>query len=133
MNKRVANLNELKRRVVHGMQRRIVNPIGRQLPITMIETTGRKSGQPRRTAVGGRVVGKQFWMVSEHGEHSHYVQNIKANPEVSVRVNGRWRTGTAHLMPDDDPIARLGQLPALNSAVVRLMGSDLLTIRIDLD
>ncbi len=127
------DFNELKRRVVHGVQRRIVNPIGRQLPVTMLETTGRKSGQPRRTAVGGRVIDNQFWMVSEHGEHSHYVQNIKADPRVSVRVGGRWRTGTAHLMPDDDPIARLRQLPGMNSAVVRLMGSDLLTIRVDLD
>ncbi len=127
------DLNALKRRVVHGMQRRVVNPVGRQLPLTMLETTGRKSGQPRRTVVGGRVIDKKFWMVSEHGEHSHYVQNIKANPRVSVRVDGRWRTGTAHLLPDDDPVARLSQLPGLNSAVVRIMGSDLLTIRIDLD
>ncbi len=36
-------------------------------------------------------------------------------------------------MPDDDPLQRLGNLPRLNSAVVRLMGSDLLTIRVDLD
>ena len=133
LNSRVTDFKALKRRVVHGVQRRLVNPIGRQLPITMLETTGRKSGQPRRTAVGGRVIDNQFWMVSEHGEHSHYVHNIKANPQVRVRVGGRWRTGTAHLLPDDDPIARLGELPTLNSAVVRLMGSDLLTIRVDLD
>jgi deazaflavin-dependent oxidoreductase (nitroreductase family) len=115
------------------MQRHIVNPIGRRLPVTMLETTGRKSGQPRRTAVGGRVVDNRFWMVSEHGNHSDYVLNIKANPAVRVRINGRWRDGTAHLLPDDDPIARLGKLPGLNSAGVRAMGSDLLTIRVDLD
>ena len=125
--------NELKRRVVQGMQRHIVNPIGRRLPVTMLETTGRKTGQPRRTVVGGRVIKNKFWMVSEHGEHSDYVLNIKANPRVSVRIRGRWRTGTAHLLPDDDPIARLSQLPELNSAAVRMMGSDLLTIRVDLD
>ncbi len=129
----MTDLNALKRRVVHGVQRRVVNPVGRRLPVTMLETTGRKSGEPRRTAVGGRVVDNQFWMVSEHGEHSHYVQNIKANPAVRVRLRGRWRTGTAHLLPSDDPIARLAQLPQLNSAVVRAMGSDLLTIRVDLD
>nr|WP_155727367.1 nitroreductase family deazaflavin-dependent oxidoreductase [Mycobacterium avium] len=123
----------LKRRVVHRVQRLLVNPVGRQLPMTMLETTGRKSGKPRRTAVGGRVVDNQFWMVSEHGEHSDYVRNIKANPAVRVRVGGRWRTGTARLLPDDDPVQRLGNLPRLNSAMVRLMGSDLLTIRVDLD
>lgn len=70
----------LKREFVHRVQRFVVNPIGRQLPMTMLETIGRKTGQPRRTAVGGRVVDNQFWMVSEHGEHSDYVYNIKANP-----------------------------------------------------
>ncbi|HEY7052339.1 MAG TPA: nitroreductase/quinone reductase family protein [Mycobacterium sp.] len=127
------DLNTLKRRVVRTAQQYLINPIGRQMPTTMIETTGRKSGKPRRTVIGGRVEGNQFWMVSEHGEHSHYVQNIKADPKVSVRVGGKWRTGTAHLMPDDDARARLGKLPAMNSTMVRLMGSDLLTIRVDLD
>lgn len=126
-------VNTLKRRIVHTAQRYLVNPVGRKLPVTMLETTGRTSGQPRHTAVGGRVVDNAFWLVSEHGAQSDYVKNIKANPAVRLRLNGRWRTGTAHLLPDDDAATRLAQLPALNSAVVRMMGSDLLTIRIDLD
>lgn len=129
----MVDLRDLKRRIVHGAQRRIVNPVGRRLPVTMLETVGRKSGEPRHTAVGGRVIGNQFWMVSEHGDRSHYVLNIKANPAVRLRINGRWRTGTAHLLPGDDPVARLKELPTLNSAVVRAAGSDLLTVRIDLD
>lgn len=129
----MVDLRDLKRRIVHGAQRRIVNPVGRRLPVTMLETVGRKSGQPRHTAVGGRVIGDQFWMVSEHGDRSHYVLNIKADPAVRVRINGQWRRGTAHLLPDDDPVARLKELPTLNSAVVRAAGSDLLTVRIDLD
>ena len=132
-NRAMANMRDLKRQVVHRVQRLVVNPVGRQLPVQMLETTGRKSGQPRRTAVGGRVVDNQFWMVSEHGEHSDYVYNIKANPAVRVRLNGRWRNGTAHLLPDDDPRQRLRSLPRLNSAGVRTMGTDLLTIRVDLD
>ncbi|WP_142281503.1 nitroreductase/quinone reductase family protein [Mycobacterium kyorinense] len=126
-------MDNLKQRLVHGAQRLVVNPVGRKMPVTMLETIGRKSGQPRRTAVGGRVIDNQFWMVSEHGERSDYVRNIKANPAVRVRVRGRWRSGTAHLLPDDDAKARLRSLPALNSAVVRAVGSDLLTIRVDLD
>jgi deazaflavin-dependent oxidoreductase (nitroreductase family) len=123
----------LKRELVHGVQRLVVNPIGRKLPVTMLETTGRKSGQPRRTAVGGRVVDNQFWMVAEHGEHSDFVYNIKANPVVRVRIGGQWRNGTAHLLPDDDPRQRLRSLPRLNSAAVVAAGTDLLTIRVDLD
>jgi deazaflavin-dependent oxidoreductase (nitroreductase family) len=127
------DFRDLKRQLVHGAQRLVVNPIGRQLPVTMLETIGRKTGQPRHTAIGGSVVDNQFWMVSEHGEHSDYVYNIKANPAVRVRINGKWRSGTAHLLPDDDPRQRLRSLPRLNSAGVRTMGTELLTIRVDLD
>ncbi|BBZ13719.1 nitroreductase/quinone reductase family protein [Mycobacterium branderi] len=126
-------MSNVKQRLVRGAQRLVVNPVGRKMPVTMLETIGRKSGQPRRTAVGGRVIDNQFWMVSEHGDRSDYVRNIKANPAVRVRVRGRWRTGTAHLLPDDDAKARLRSLPSLNSAVVRAVGTDLLTIRVDLD
>lgn len=128
----VMDWRTLKRRFVRAIQRRVINPVGRQLPFTMLETTGRRSGQPRRTAIGGRVVGNQFWMVSEHGEHSHYVLNIKADPHVRVRIRGLWRVGTAHLLLADDPVARLRQLPTLNSSVVRMVGSDLLTICVDM-
>lgn len=119
----------LKRQVVHRVQRRLVNPVGRQMPGTILETTGRKSGKARGTAVGGRVVNNQFWMVSEHGVCPQH----QGQSGGSARIGGRWPNGTAHLLPDDDPLQRLGNLPALNSAVVRLMGSDLLTIRVDLD
>jgi deazaflavin-dependent oxidoreductase (nitroreductase family) len=125
----------LKPQVVHHIQRLVVNPVGRQLSVTMLETTGRKDGQPQDNAVGGRVVDNQFWMVSEHGQYSEYVRNIKANPAVRVRFRGRWRTGTAHLLPDDDPLQRLRKLklPRVHSVMVRFIGSDLLTIRVDLD
>jgi deazaflavin-dependent oxidoreductase (nitroreductase family) len=129
----MTDAQQLKRGIVHTAQRLVVNPVGRRLPFPMLETIGRKSGQPRRTAIGGRVIGNQFWMVSEHGEHSHYVLNIKANPAVRLRIHGRWRSGTAHLLPEDDATERLRSLPRLNSALVRLAGSDLLTIRVDLD
>jgi len=33
----MADLQDLKRRMVHGMQRLVVNPVGRQLPVTMLE------------------------------------------------------------------------------------------------
>ncbi|PAZ10599.1 nitroreductase [Streptomyces sp. SA15] len=125
---------ETKYRAVTAFQRRIGNPVLRRLPTqTLLETTGRTSGLPRRTPVGGRRVGNSFWLVSEFGERSQYVRNIKANPRVRVRIRGHWHTGTAHLLPDDDPVARLRALPRLNSAAVRVVGAGLLTVRVDLD
>jgi deazaflavin-dependent oxidoreductase (nitroreductase family) len=123
-----------RQRIVNLVQRRIANPVMRLVPIqTLLETIGRKSGQPRRTPVGGRLTGSEFWLVSEFGERSQYVRNIEANPRVRVRVRGRWHSGTATLLPDDDARARLAELPRMNSAAVRAMGDNLLTIRVDLD
>ncbi|GAA2490022.1 MULTISPECIES: nitroreductase/quinone reductase family protein [Actinomycetes] len=121
-----------KHHIVTSFQRRL-NPLIRRLPLqTVLETTGRVSGVPRRTPVGGRRVGGAFWLVSEFGHRSQYVRNIEADPRVRVRIAGRWHHGTAHLLPDDDPRARLRSLPRLNSTAVRALGTDLLTIRVDL-
>jgi deazaflavin-dependent oxidoreductase (nitroreductase family) len=108
---------------------------GLPLPgVVILETTGRKSGQPRRTPVGKALVGDTLWIVAEHGARAGYVRNISANPRVRVKIGRRWRTGTAHPMPGDDPRERQRRVPnRLNSAGVRLMGSDLLTVRVDLD
>ncbi|MFF3615520.1 nitroreductase/quinone reductase family protein [Streptomyces sp. NPDC002580] len=125
--------HELKYRTFTAFQRRIGNPLVRRLPTqTLVETTGRVSGRPRRTPVGGRLVGRQFWFVSEFGERSQYVRNILADPEVRVRVGGRWYTGTAHVLRDDDARARLKSLPRFNSAAVRMIGAALTTVRVDL-
>ncbi|MEU1045930.1 nitroreductase/quinone reductase family protein [Streptomyces sp. NPDC005897] len=126
---------ERKYRTVTAFQRRL-NAVTRRLPgQTLLETTGRVSGLPRRTPVGGRREGDSFWLVSEFGERSQYIRNIRADPRVRVRVRGRWYAGTAHLLPDDDPLARLRRLPRLNSMAVRAMGvgSGHLTVRVELE
>jgi deazaflavin-dependent oxidoreductase (nitroreductase family) len=125
---------EHKRRRVSFFHRHIANPITRRLPTqVLLETTGRISGRPRRTPIGGRLDGATFWLVSDHGGASDYVRNIRADNRVRVRIRGRWHTGTASLLPDDDPQARLATLPRFNSSIVRALSTDLLTVRIDLD
>jgi deazaflavin-dependent oxidoreductase (nitroreductase family) len=100
----------------------------------LLETTGRRSGEPRRVPVGNGLRGDTFWIVSEHGYESDYVKNIQANPRVRVKVGREWRSGTAEVLPGDDVRARMRGLgrPA-NDAMVRLAGSSLMTVRIDLD
>ncbi|MGH9187289.1 MAG: nitroreductase/quinone reductase family protein [Acidimicrobiales bacterium] len=99
----------------------------------VIETTGRRSGQPRQTPVGGRLRGNTFWLVAADRRRSQYVKNINANPKVRVRVHGRWRTGSAWVLPDDDPRRRMLHLNPVNSLFTWIAGSDFVTIRIDLD
>ena len=99
----------------------------------VIETTGRKSGQPRQTPVGGRMRAHSFWLVTGERSRSQYVKNLEAEPVVRVRIHGRWRVGTAHVLDDDNPRRRLLTMSPLNSLFVGIAGTDLATIRIDLD
>jgi deazaflavin-dependent oxidoreductase (nitroreductase family) len=73
----------------------------------LLETIGRRSGEPRRTPVGNGLIDNSFWLISEHGRGAGYVRNIEANPRVRVKIGRNWRAGTAHILPDDDPDARL--------------------------
>ena len=134
-----------KRRISTAASRFGANPLVRTLhrmgipfPGTaLLETIGRKSGQARQTPVTNGLDGNVFWIVAEHGRRAGYVRNLEANPRVRVKTGRRWRSGTAHVLPDDDPRARLDKIArgaAWTSArMVPVMGSDLLTIRVDLD
>ena len=122
-----------KRHLVDAVHR-IVNPIAVRLQTQVVlETTGRISGQPRRTPIGGRLDGDAFWFVSMNGEAANYVRNIKADNQVRIRIRGRWRSGRANILPEDDAIARNAQLSWANRTVNRTLGTELLTLRVDLD
>jgi deazaflavin-dependent oxidoreductase (nitroreductase family) len=131
-----------KRTVSTFLSVRLLNPLvkaasraGLPLPgLVILETTGRKSGEPRRTPVGKAIVGDTLWVIAEHGRKAAYVRNIEAEPRVRARVGRAWRTGTAHVLPDDDWRERQRRIPnRANSAAVRVAGSDPVTVRVDLD
>ncbi len=132
----------IKRQLTTALAVHIANPLVRSAvsagiappSIAILETTGRRSGEPRRTPVGNGLDGDTFWIVAEHGRRAAYVRNIEADPRVRVKVGGAWRPGTAHLLDDDDPRERQRRIGRrLNAAVVRAMGTELLSVRIDLD
>lgn len=141
----------MKEQIVHTLQKYLLNPpiklffaIGLAPPgYALLETIGRKTGKGRRTPVGNGRIGDQFWIVAEHGPNAGYVRNIARNPRVRLKLRdglrSRWHTGTAHLLSDDDPLERqrwlAGQVrgSARNAAAVRLFGTQLLTVRIDLN
>ncbi len=135
-----------KRQLATALSVWVVNPptkalfrLGLALPGTAIlETTGRTSGKVRRTPVTDGLDGDVFWIVAEHGRRAGYVRNIEADPHVRVKVGRRWRTGTAHVRPDDDPAERLALMAErrrarTNAKTIARMGTDLLVLRVDLD
>jgi deazaflavin-dependent oxidoreductase (nitroreductase family) len=141
----------VKHRIVHFLQKYVFNPpvkllfaVGLVRPgYALLETVGRKTGKARRTPVGDGRVGGQFWIVAEHGRKAGYVRNIEANPRVRLKLRegfrSCWHSGTAHILAEDDPRARQDWLArqvrgaGSNAAAVRFFGTELLTVRIDLD
>ena len=141
----------MKHQIVHALQKYVLNPpikllfaMGIVPPgYALLETTGRTTGKARRTPVGDARVGNQFWIVAEHGMKAGYVRNIAHNPRIRLKLRegprARWHSGTAQVLSDDDPRARqrwlAGQVTgsSANAAAVRLFGTELLTVRIDLD
>ncbi|AEV71691.1 deazaflavin-dependent nitroreductase family protein [Mycolicibacterium rhodesiae NBB3] len=130
-----------------GMGRIVMNPVVAALDrlgirsslVVELETVGRKSGEPRRVPLAGRVEGNDLWVISQHGRRAGWAYNIAANPNVRVRVDNEWRTGTATFEPDDDVRARgrsfggRGRLAQSATALtMRAMESDPISVRIAL-
>ncbi len=145
-----ATSRRLKVLIVRTFQRWTINPLMRlllaiginPLGLAILETRGRVSGKPRRTPVGNGRMGEEFWIIAEHGFLAGYVRNIQRDPRVRVRLRVglryRWVPGIASVLPDDDPLARQRRiirwhpLRALNAMNVRVLGADLLTVRVRL-
>jgi deazaflavin-dependent oxidoreductase (nitroreductase family) len=114
-----------KRRFTTAVGKYLINPIVKAAialrlappSYAILETTGRKSGQPRRTPVGNGLDGNTFWLVAEHGHRAHYVRNIEANPRVRLKVLGTWHSGTAHALPHDDPGSACGRSACASTAL----------------
>ena len=130
------------------MGRTVVNPlvaamdrIGiRSSLVVELETTGAKTGQPRRVPLTGRADESGVWVISQHGRRAGWAHNIAANPKVRVRIDNQWRSGTATFEPDDDVRARArsfgggGKLSqSAASLAMRAMESDPMSVHIRFD
>ena len=125
---------ERKRR----FQQKYGNPFGRSVMRWLpgwaaIETTGRRTGATRQVPVGGRLIGESFWLVAADPQEAAYVKNIEANARVRVQIGRQWRSGVAHLLPEDDARKRMFWLNPANALFIWIAGRDHLTIRVDLD
>jgi deazaflavin-dependent oxidoreductase (nitroreductase family) len=128
------------RRRTRLLQRYLLNPpvklavmLGMSPRHMLVETRGRKTGKRRRNVVGYTGGGDTLWVVAEQGRHAGYVANLLAQPQVRLMVHRRWRDATAHVLDDDDPVARLKTFGDDNhAALVQRFGTSLLTIRFDL-
>lgn len=99
--------------------------------IVELETTGAKSGLPRRVPLAGRADEDGVWVISQHGRRAGWAHNIAAHPEVRIRVNDQWRSGTATFEPEDDVRTRARTFGGSATALtMRAMESDPISVRI---
>lgn len=147
MSTKSADKARRKFRFERTMGRIVMNPLVAALDrlairsslVVELETIGRKSNEPRRVPLAGRIDGNDLWVISQHGRRAGWAYNIAANPNVRVRVNNEWRTGTATFEPDDDVRARArsfggsGRIGQKATALtMRAMESDPISVRIAL-
>jgi deazaflavin-dependent oxidoreductase (nitroreductase family) len=141
----------LKRRISRSIERRLVNPFVRRLvsagklgsTYAILETTGRRTGLPRRTPVANGLRGDTFWLISAHGPHAGYFKNLLADPKVRIGLARdrqlHWRAGTAEPLWHDDTIQRQRQLAQgrlgyrLDAVILRSTATRLTTVRIALE
>jgi deazaflavin-dependent oxidoreductase (nitroreductase family) len=136
---------------MHALQRSVVNPLIRfvfrlGLPDpgdALLETTGRRTGTPRLTPVCDGLEGDTFWLLSQRGRDAVWVRDIEADARVRVKPRSRrpttWRSGTAHILDDDDPRERQRLLGVgkpwrrLCLSTSAALATHLLTVRVELD
>jgi deazaflavin-dependent oxidoreductase (nitroreductase family) len=140
----------MKARITERLQKSVINPLDRlafalRAPPpgdALLETTGRRTRQPRVTPVCDCLEGDTFWIVAQRGHEAGYVRNIEADPRVRVKgsLSGNdWRTGIAHILDDDHPKERVRILSRGNRwrrlclKTSASIATAPLTIRVDLD
>jgi deazaflavin-dependent oxidoreductase (nitroreductase family) len=73
-----------------------------------LTTTGRISGRPHRIEIWFAVDAGRVYLLSEGGEQSDWVKNLRQTPDVLIRIGAVTFTGRAHVpvVRDDDLLAR---------------------------
>jgi deazaflavin-dependent nitroreductase family protein len=79
---------------------------GAGMPVLVLTTTGRKSGQPRSTMLTSplQIDDKVVIVASRGGDDRHpdWFLNLQANPKVEVEIAGSKRSMTAHVADDTE-------------------------------
>ena len=68
----------------------------------VLTTTGRMTGKPRRRCVRAIRRGDRVFVVAIGGEHSFWLKNLRADPQVRLRMRGGTYEGVARDLRDPE-------------------------------
>jgi len=97
----------------------MAEPIARRIyrpEFLYLTTTGRKTGAPHEIEIWYVAHEGRYYLLAEHRERTHWVQNILHNPQISFWVEGVTYEGSGRAI---DPLAE----PALTAEVAALMNA----------
>src|SRR5262245_66492365 len=84
-----------------------------------LTTTGRRTGLPREIEIWFTERDGHYYLIAEHRERAHWVQNIQARSHVQVRLGERRFEATARVVDDAREPELASAVQALSDAKYR--------------
>src|SRR5262245_33735188 len=81
-----------------------------------LTTTGRRTGLPREIEIWFTERDGHYYLIAEHRERAHWVQNIQAQPHVHVRLGDERFGATARVVEDAHEPELASAVKALSDA-----------------
>lgn len=79
-----------------------------------LTTRGRRSGLPREIEIWFTHLRGRFYVIAEYPD-SNWVENLRADPEVNVRVGNKQFAGKARLVPKEQDRELVAEVQALSA------------------
>lgn len=89
--------------------------------LIVLESTGFKSGQLRRTPLASLRVGPYRIVSTVRGNRSFWVKNLVRDPEISYYVAGKRIEGRAIVLREGKPVVEGASYPTLLGSLVSLL------------
>lgn len=72
----------------------------RPFHLMVVSTKGRKSGQARHVVLEYRRHGSKVYVISAWGQRPHWLQNLQANPQVTIQIGEQEQAARAAIITD---------------------------------
>jgi deazaflavin-dependent oxidoreductase (nitroreductase family) len=103
-----------KQKWFHRMGTLMLTPTWKVAPtpkgLALVTTTGRKSGKPRQRAMRAVVDGDRAYAAAILGDRADWVRNVRANPDVTIKLGGKTRRANARALTDPQERARAADI-----------------------
>jgi deazaflavin-dependent oxidoreductase (nitroreductase family) len=98
------------------------------IPVLVLTTRGRSSGQPRHVVLEWRRHGSKYYVVSAWGKRPHWYRNLLAAPMVTVQYGNRVFRARATPVQDPNEAARAVYMFRKNSPLYEVLFSRMVSV-----